>query len=88
MDLLRASGAGRATSMEGLRPEAQGTRAGSDPRAAPRLRRRTHPPPTCPAPGLPLPLACRFSLASIMLAEPSIFESYVYGAQWMMRPFK
>ncbi|KAL4425457.1 hypothetical protein ABPG75_009473 [Micractinium tetrahymenae] len=30
----------------------------------------------------------KFSLASLMLAEPSIFESYVYGAQWMMRPFK
>lgn len=38
----------------------------------------------------PLPTAnpCRFSLASEMLAEPSIFESYVYGAQWMMKPFK
>ncbi|KAI7841817.1 hypothetical protein COHA_004346 [Chlorella ohadii] len=30
----------------------------------------------------------KFSLASEMLAEPSIFESYVYGAQWMMKPFK
>ncbi|PRW59375.1 START-like domain [Chlorella sorokiniana] len=30
----------------------------------------------------------KFSLASDMLAEPSIFESYVYGAQWMMKPFK
>ena len=38
----------------------------------------------------PLPTANprRFSLASEMLAEPSIFESYVYGAQWMMKPFK
>jgi hypothetical protein len=34
------------------------------------------------------PLMCRFSLASIMLAEPSIFESFLYGAQWMMKPFK
>lgn len=30
----------------------------------------------------------RFSLAAVMLAEPSMFESYLYGAQWMMKPFK
>lgn len=41
-----------------------------------------------PHPRPPPLITCRFSLASEMLAEPSIFESYVYGAQWMMKPFK
>lgn len=30
----------------------------------------------------------RFSLDSLKLHEPSIFESYVYGAQWMPPPFR
>lgn len=35
-----------------------------------------------------IPTWNRFNVAAIKLAEPSIFESYVYGAQWMMKPFK
>lgn len=35
-----------------------------------------------------IPTWNKFSLEAIKLAEPSVFESYVYGAQWTMRPFK
>lgn len=35
-----------------------------------------------------LPTWNKFCLDAIKLLEPSIFESYVYGAQWMMKPFK
>lgn len=35
-----------------------------------------------------LPTWNKFSLEAIKLAEPSIFESIVYGAQWMMKPFR
>lgn len=35
-----------------------------------------------------LPSWNSFCIEAIKLAEPSIFESFVYGAQWMMTPFK
>ena len=35
-----------------------------------------------------IPTWNKFSLETIRIAEPSIFESYVYGSQWMMRPFR
>ena len=35
-----------------------------------------------------IPTWNRFVLEAVKLAEPSILESYVYGAQWMMPPFK
>ena len=35
-----------------------------------------------------LPTWNKFALEAIKLAEPSTFESFVYGAQWMMLPFK
>ncbi|KAH7623547.1 hypothetical protein Ndes2526B_g01991 [Nannochloris sp. 'desiccata'] len=35
-----------------------------------------------------LPTWNKFTLEAIKLAEPSIFESVVYGAQWMMKPFR
>jgi len=35
-----------------------------------------------------LPTWNKFTLEAIKLAEPSIFESIVYGAQWMMKPFR
>jgi hypothetical protein len=35
-----------------------------------------------------LPTWNKFCIEALKLAEPSIFESYVYGAQWMMKPFR
>lgn len=35
-----------------------------------------------------LPTWNRFCLDALKLAEPSLYESVLYGAQWMMRPFR
>lgn len=35
-----------------------------------------------------LPTWNRFALDAVKLAEPSIFESFVYGVQWMIKPFR
>jgi len=35
-----------------------------------------------------LPTWNKFSLEALKLAETSVFESIVYGAQWMMKPFR
>ena len=35
-----------------------------------------------------IPTWNKFTLEAIKLASPSIFESIVYGAQWMMKPFR
>lgn len=35
-----------------------------------------------------IPTWNKFSLAAMTVAEPSLFEAYVYGAQWMLKPFK